>query len=146
MTVSDSVQPVVLSPHYGVAVGVTGLGLACLALLPLWSGALWLALAVGLLGLFLVVQTALLRLEFSGNALVVRRGGEELRCFPYEAWLGWRLFWPGLPVVLYFRERQSIHLLPVLFNAASLRQQLQSRLPQLNPVASAGSASPDDAA
>ncbi|MCP9886803.1 DUF3119 family protein [Cyanobium sp. ATX 6A2] len=146
MTVSDSAQPVMLSPHYGVAVGVTGLGLACLALLPLWSGALWLALAVSLLGLFLMLQTALLRLEFSGNALLVRRGGEELRRFPYEAWLGWRLFWPGLPVVLYFRERQSIHLLPVLFNAASLRQQLQSRLPQLNPVASAGSASPDDAA
>ena len=146
MAVSDSVQPVLLSPHYGVAVGVTGLGLACLALLPLWTGALWLALVVSLLGLFLVLQTALLRLEFNGEALLVRRGGQELRRFPYDAWLGWRMFWPGLPVVLYFRERQSIHLLPVLFNAASLREQLQSRLPQLNPAATAGSASPEDAA
>ncbi|TVS07490.1 MAG: DUF3119 family protein [Cyanobium sp. PLM2.Bin73] len=146
MAVSDSAQPVLLSPHYGVAVGVTGLGLACLALLPLWTGALWLALVVSLLGLFLVLQTALLRLEFNGEALLVRRGGQELRRFPYDAWLGWRLFWPGLPVIFYFREQQSIHLLPVLFNAASLREQLQSRLPQLNPAAAAGSASPEDAA
>ncbi len=146
MAVSDSAQPVLLSPHYGVAVGMTGLGLACLALLPLWTGALWLALAVSLLGLFLVLQTALLRLEFNGEALLVRRGGQELRRFPYDAWLGWRLFWPGLPVIFYFREQQSIHLLPVLFNAASLREQLQSRLPQLNPAAAADSASPEDAA
>jgi hypothetical protein len=146
MTASDSAQPVLLSPHYGVAAGVTGLGLACLALLPLWPGALWLALAVTLLGLFLLLQTALLRLEFNGEALLVRRGGQELRSFPYDAWLGWRLFWPGVPIIFYFRERQSIHLLPVLFNAASLRQQLQSRLPQLSAVAADGSANSDDAA
>lgn len=144
MAVTDSPQPVLLSPHYGVAVGVTGLGLACLALLPWWPGALWLALAVSVLGLFLGLQTALLRLEFNGEALVVRRGGQELRRFPYGAWLGWRLFWPGLPVIFYFREQQSIHLLPVLFNAASLKEQLQSRLPQLNPTAAASSPSPDD--
>ncbi|MEX1323188.1 MAG: DUF3119 family protein [Synechococcaceae cyanobacterium] len=146
MTCPDSPQPVVLSPHFGVAVAVAGLGLSCLALLPLWPGALWLALVVTLFGLFLVLQTALLRLEFNGEALLVRRGGEELRRFPYEAWLGWRLFWPPLPVLFYFRERQSIHLLPVLFDAAALRQQLQGRLPQLEAAAASGSASPDDAA
>jgi hypothetical protein len=157
MSVSDPGQPVLLSPHYGVAAGVTGLGLACLALLPLWGGALWLALVVALLGLFLLLQTTLLRLEFNGEALLVLRGGKELRRFPYEAWLGWRLFWPGLPVIFYFRERQSIHLLPVLFNAVSLRQQLQSRLPQLGPEPAEtqpadidtgvnGSANPNDAA
>ena len=53
-----------LPRHYGVALGVVLLGLGCLALLPLWGGALWLSLGVSLLGLFLVLQTALLRLEF----------------------------------------------------------------------------------
>ncbi len=145
MPPSDAPQPVVLSPHFGVAVAVVGLGLACLALLPLWSGALWLALVVALFGLFLVLQTALLRLEFNGEALLVRRGGTQLRRFPYDAWLGWRLFWPALPALFYFRERQSIHLLPVLFDATALRQQLQGRLPQLE-AAESGSASPDDVA
>lgn len=142
----DPAQPVVLSPHFGVSLAVAGLGLACLGLLPLWSGALWLALVVTLFGLALVLQTALLRLEFNGEALLVRRGGAELRRFPYDAWLGWRLFWPALPALFYFREQKSIHLLPVLFDAAALRQQLQGRLPQLQASAAGGSTrTPDDA-
>ena len=145
MALPESPQPVVLRPHFGVSVSVVILGLACLALLPLWSGALWVALSITLFGLFLVLQTALLRLEFSAEDLVVRRGGAELRRFPYEAWLSWRLFWPALPVLLYFRERQSIHLLPVLFDAAALRQQLQQQLPGLEIGAATGSASPHDA-
>jgi hypothetical protein len=135
---------VVLRPHFGLSLAVVVLGLACLALLPLWSGALWLSLGVALFGLFLVLQTALLRLEFNAEALLVRRGSTELRRFPYDAWLGWRLFWPALPALFYFRERQSIHLLPVLFDASALRQQLLGRLPQLDGTA--GSASPHDAA
>jgi hypothetical protein len=122
-----------LPPHYGVALGVVGLGLACLGLLPLWGGALWLSLAVSLLGLFLVIQTALLRLEFQAEALVVWRQGSLLRRFPYGAWKSWRLFWPGLPVVFYFREEQSPHLLPLLFDARALRQQLDRHLSHLAP-------------
>jgi hypothetical protein len=146
MAFPQSPAAVVLPPHYGVCLGVVALGAGCLALLPLWSGALWLALAVSLFGLFLVLQTALLRLEFSGEALLVLRGGKELRRFPYDAWLGWRLFWPGLPVLFYFREERSIHLLPVLFNAAALREQLQQRLPRLSAAPADTSARPQDAA
>jgi hypothetical protein len=36
-------------------------------------------------------------------------------------------------VLFYFREERSIHLLPVLFDAASLREQLRRRLPALAP-------------
>ena len=89
--------------------------------------------AVRLLGLFLLLQTVLLRLEFTPDALLVWRQSTLLRSFPYGAWLGWRLFWPALPVLFYFREQRSIHLLPVLFDAATLRQQLELRLPQLKP-------------
>lgn len=124
---------VVLAPRFGVPLGVVLLGLSSLALLPLWGGALWVALAVDLFGLFLLLQAVLLRLEFSDDALLVWRQQTLLRRFPYEAWLGWRLFWPGLPVLFYFRERQSIHLLPVLFDAATLRAQLEQRLGHLSP-------------
>jgi hypothetical protein len=123
---------VVLAPRFGVPMGVVALGLACLGLVPLWPGALWLALVVSLFGLFLLLQAAVLRLEFNGEALLVWRQQTLLRRFPYEAWLGWRLFWPGLPVLFYFRERQSIHLLPVLFDAATLQAQLEQRLSHLN--------------
>lgn len=125
---------VVLAPRLGVPLGVVVLGLSALALLPLWGGALWLALVVSLFGLFLLLQAVLLRLEFSADALLVWRQQSLLRRFPYEAWLGWRLFWPGLPMLFYFRERQSIHLLPVLFDAATLQAQLEQRLGHLSPT------------
>jgi hypothetical protein len=38
-----------------------------------------------------------------------------------------------VPVLFYFRERTSIHLLPVLFDATSLREQLEKRLGRLDP-------------
>lgn len=120
-----------LSPHYGVALAVLGLGVACLALQPLWGAAPLLALGVNVFGLFLLLQTTLLRLEFSADALLVRRRDTLLRTFPYGDWKSWRLFWPGLPTLFYFREERSIHLLPVLFDPATLQSQLRQRLPHL---------------
>jgi hypothetical protein len=96
-----------------------GLGLAALAVNR------WLALGLSLFGLFLLVQSQLLRLQFAPDGLRVWRGETLLRLFPYGEWLGWKLFWPPLPVLFYFREQRSIHLLPVLFDATSLREQLE---------------------
>ena len=115
----DPAQGVILAPRPWVPLGVLGLGLACLALNP------WASLVVSLFGLFLLLQSQLLRLQFSGDALLVWRGSSLLRRFPYSEWLGWRLFWSPLPVLFYFREQRSIHLLPVLFDATTLREQLE---------------------
>lgn len=120
-----------LNPHYGVGLAVVILGIAVLALQPLWRPAPLLALMFGGFGLFLLLQTSLLRLEFSDAALLVRRGDTLLRCFPYSEWKGWRLFWPRLPALFYFREERSIHLLPVLFDPVALQSQLRQRLPHL---------------
>jgi len=120
-----------LSPHYGVGLAVVVLGLAALALQPLWSPAPLLTLAISGFGLFLLLQTSLLRLEFSHDALLVRRQDALLRRFPYSEWKSWRLFWTGLPALFYFREERSIHLLPMLFDADTLQSQLRQRLPHL---------------
>lgn len=120
-----------LEPRYWVPLGVTLLGPALLALQPLWGQVRWLTLALVLFGGFLLLQARLLRLEFAAEDLVVWRGAKELRRFPYASWLGWRLFWPGLPVLFYFREERSIHLLPVLFDATGLKEQLAQRLAHL---------------
>jgi hypothetical protein len=122
---------VVLAPRFWVPLAVVLLGLAALPLAWLWAPALWLALVVSLFGLFLMLQSVLLRLVFTADALLVLRRQTLLRRFPYSEWLGWRLFWPAVPVLFYFREQKSIHLLPVLFDASELRQQLETRLPQL---------------
>jgi hypothetical protein len=122
---------VVLAPRFWLPLAVVVLGLAVLPLSWLWGPALWPGLVLSLFGLFLLVQSALLRLVFSDDALLVWRQETLLRRFPYSDWLGWRLFWPAVPVLFYFREQKSIHLLPVLFDATALRQQLETRLPQL---------------
>ncbi len=132
----DSAPPapdegVTLEPRYGVPIGVILLGAASLTLGPLWSGAPWLALTLTLFGLLLALQTAQLRLQFADAELVVRRNGAVIRRFPYEDWLRWQLFWPALPVIFYFREEGSPHLLPVLFDATALRERLQHHLASL---------------
>lgn len=125
---------VTLEPRFWVPLGVTLLGPACLPLAPLWPGVRWLTLVLVLFGGFLLLQARLLSLRFSRSELEVWRGSERIRSFPYADWLGWKLFWPGLPVLFYFRETRSIHLLPVLFDASTLRQQLQQRLaPEASP-------------
>ncbi|WP_216915982.1 MULTISPECIES: DUF3119 family protein [unclassified Synechococcus] len=124
---------VVLSPRAWVPLGLLALAGAVLGLRPLWSAALWPALAMGLMGLFLLLQTALLRLRFAADALLVSRGDTVIRRFPYDAWIGWRVWWPALPVLFYFREQKSIHLLPMLFDATALREELERRLPPPSP-------------
>ena len=138
---TNPVTNVVLTPRLGVPLGVVGLGALSLGLLRWWPAAPWLALAISLFGLFLGIQSQILRLEFEAEALVVWRQQQELRRFPYNEWLGWRLFWPALPVLFYFREQRSVHLLPMLFDARTLRDELNRRV----PLASVATSSSDPA-
>lgn len=125
--VAVSISP---SPRLPLLILVLGPALLPLPLHP------WPTLINSLIALALVVQSYSLRLEFEERALIVWRGGQELRCFPYEDWISWRLFWDGFPTVLYFRERKSPHLIPVLFNANELREQLRTRVGNLEQNAS----------
>ncbi|MCP9860422.1 MULTISPECIES: DUF3119 family protein [unclassified Cyanobium] len=140
MTTTPSSPPdstadeVVLQPRFWVPLGMLLLAAASLGLRPLWGGVVWLALGTGVMGLFLLLQTALLRLRFAPEALLVARRDTVIRRFPYDAWIGWRVWWPALPVLFYFREEKSLHLLPMLFDATALRQQLELRLPPASPA------------
>ena len=91
----------------------------------------WPTLVVGLFSVFLLVQTYILKLEFNEDDLVVWRGQEELRRFPFSEWMSWRLFAPWLPGLFYFRETKSIHFLPILFNRKELQEQLEQRVGHL---------------
>ncbi len=105
------------------------LSLAILALaVPLFWLSFWVALAVGLFGLFLVVQTSLIGLAFTKTALQVYSGSKRIREFPYSEWQDWQIFWPSVPILFFFRETQSIHFLPMLFNPAELKSCLEDRV------------------
>ncbi|MBC1262328.1 DUF3119 family protein [Synechococcus sp. BSF8S] len=127
----DPAAGTILAPRPWVPLGVITIGLALVPLQRIWSWAPIAAGVVGLLGLFLLLQTLLLRLQFSSDALLVWSRSTLLRRFPYSEWTAWTLFWWPLPVLFYFRERRSPHLLPVLFDATALRQQLDLHLSSL---------------
>lgn len=130
---------VTLTPRFWVPLGVAALGVAPLLLQPLLPVDRETALLIGLLplvlGLFLAVQARLLRLRFTDDALLVLRRDNEIRRFPYDQWIAWRIFWTPLPVIFYFRETRTPHLVPMLFDANALRAELQQRL-SLEPASS----------
>jgi hypothetical protein len=91
---------------------------------------LWLAGAIAILGLFLTIQTFLIRLQFTDQALNVLRTGTVIRSFPYSEWLNWEIFWSPVPILFYFKEVNSIHFLPIIFNSKTLADCLQKYCPR----------------
>ena len=129
---SSTPESVTLKPDVRLPLLVGAFGLALLPL-PLSP---WPTVVGVLFGVFLLIQAASLRLEFEEKALIVWQNSRELRRFPYHQWLTWRLFAPWLPGLLYFRETQSIHFLPILFSPKQLREQLELRVGALEVPAS----------
>jgi hypothetical protein len=90
----------------------------------------WLALLIALLSLFLTIQTVLIRLEFTEQALNVLRSGKTIRSFPYSEWLNWEIFWSPIPILFYFKEVNSIHFLPIIFDPQTLVACLNQHYPR----------------
>ncbi len=113
-----------LAPSYAIPIALV------LLALPLLFIQIWIGGILVLFGLFLLVQAITLRLRFTEQALDIYRGERCIRQFPYQDWQNWRIFWPPLPILLYFREVNSIHFLPVLFDAKMLHTCLEQRCRQ----------------
>ena len=88
------------------------------------------ALPIAVLGLFLAVQTVLIRLQFTDEALNVLRSGKVILTFPYSEWLNWEIFWSPVPILFYFKEINSIHFLPIIFDAKVLADCLHKHYPR----------------
>ena len=91
---------------------------------------LWLSSAIALLGIFLTIQTFLIRLQFTDKALEVLRSGKIIRSFPYSEWLNWEIFWSPVPILFYFKEVNSIHFLPIIFDPKTLADCLHKHYPR----------------
>jgi Protein of unknown function (DUF3119) len=118
-------ETVELAPSYILPVAIVLLALPIGLLLNIWAG-----LPIGLLGLFLLLQSVLLRLRFTPTALELYRGETQLRSFPYSDWQNWEIFWGPVPILFYFKEINSIHFLPIIFAPATLRTCLEQRFPK----------------
>jgi hypothetical protein len=124
-TPAATLATVTLPPSYRIPIAL-GLIALPIAALQIWVGGV-----IGGFALFLLVQTITLRLVFTDTALEVYRGDRIIRHFPYAEWQRWDIFWSPVPILFYFREVNSIHFLPMLFQATALRTQLEARLPAL---------------
>ena len=125
MTIStpQSAATVQLAPSYTLPIAIV------IAAIPLFLFQVWFGLICGLFGLFLMIQAATLRLQLGDIALDIYRGETLIRCFPYAEWQTWRIFWPSVPILFYFKEVKSIHFLPILFDPKMLKSCLEQRFP-----------------
>lgn len=116
-------EPIELSPSYTIPV------VLIIAALPILLVQRWVGGAIALFGLFLLVQAATIRLKFTSTDLDIYRSKKLIRRFPYADWQNWRIFWSAVPILFYFREVNSIHFLPILFNPKQLRTSLEQYCP-----------------
>ena len=123
----ETTQEVVLAPMHRLPLLIICTGFSIL-LTPL---AAWIPISISSFGLFLLIQSFTLKLKFTQKDLVVLQLGKEIRRFPFDQWLSWKIFFPKLPGILYFREKASPHLLPILFDESSLESQLKLRVGSL---------------
>jgi Protein of unknown function (DUF3119) len=117
-------ETAVLKPSYRLPIGLA------ITALPLSWLSLWAGIPVGLFALFLGIQAATLRLQFTPSALEIYRGQTQIRVFPYADWYHWEIYWPALPILFYFREVNSIHFLPILFDPGMLTECLTRNGPR----------------
>lgn len=131
MTTASSAKSTPLKPSYNIPIALVlfSLGWECLAFVMFGTVQQVLAGVVFVFGLFLLYQTTTLRLVFTDSDLDIYRGETRIRQFPYAEWEIWDIFWSPVPILFYFREVNSIHFLPILFNPEELRSQLTQHLP-----------------
>jgi Protein of unknown function (DUF3119) len=123
-------ETVILNPSFRLPVG-----LALVSIPFVWLSG-WVGIPVLLFAIFLGIQAATLRLHFTASALEIYRGQTQIRCFPYSGWYYWEIYWPAVPILFYFREVESIHFLPMLFDPNRLTQCLNTYCPRQKDQAS----------
>jgi len=120
----NSTQTVELAPSYALPLVLVSVSIPLLLVQKVVS------LAIALFGLFLMYQAATIRLKFTETALDIYRQEDLIRRFPYQEWLNWRIFWSSVPILFYFKEVNSIHFLPMLFDPKMLQACLEQRCPR----------------
>jgi hypothetical protein len=112
-----------LAPSYIIPLTLVAIAIP-VAAIQLWVGA-----GMGIFGLFLTIQAAIIKLKFTTTDLEVYRGNNLIRTFPYQDWGTWQIFWQPVPILFYFKEVNSIHFLPIIFDPKGLRTCLEYYFP-----------------
>ncbi len=117
-------EPITISPAFQLPIILIILSFMLLFL----NIGYWPTIVSGSFSFFLLLQTFTLRIKITNEAFVVLQLGKEIRTFPFKNWISWKLFFPIIPVIFYFREKSSPHLLPILFNPEQLKNELLKKV------------------
>ena len=123
-TKSTKQEPITISPAFQLPIILIILSFMLLFL----NIGYWPTIVSGSFSFFLLLQTFTLRIKITNEAFVVLQLGKEIRTFPFKNWISWKLFFPIIPVIFYFREKSSPHLLPILFNPEQLKNELLKKV------------------
>ena len=123
-TKSKKQEPIIISPAFQLPIILIILSFMLLFL----NIGYWPTIVSGSFSFFLLLQTFTLRIKITNDAFVVLQLGKEIRTFPFKNWISWKLFFPIIPVIFYFREKSSPHLLPILFNPEQLKNELLKKV------------------
>ncbi len=123
-TKSKIQEPIIISPAFQLPIILIILSFMLLFL----NIGYWPTIVSGSFSFFLLLQTFTLRIKITNDAFVVLQLGKEIRTFPFKNWISWKLFFPIIPVIFYFREKSSPHLLPILFNPEQLKNELLKKV------------------
>ena len=126
-TKSKKQEPITISPAFQLPIILIILSFMLLFL----NIGYWPTIVSGSFSFFLLLQTFTLRIKITNEAFVVLQLGKEIRTFPFKNWISWKLFFPIIPVIFYFREKSSPHLLPILFNPEQLKNELLKKVESL---------------
>ena len=123
-TKSTKQEPITISPAFKLPIILIILSFMLLFL----NIGYWPTVVSGSFSFFLLLQTFTLRIKITNEAFVVLQLGKEIRTFPFKNWISWKLFLPVIPIIFYFREKSSPHLLPILFNPEQLKNELLKKV------------------
>ena len=124
---SESKDSVTISPSFQLPIILIVLSFMLLFL----NIGIWPTIVSSSFSFFLLLQAFTLRINITKEDFVVLQLGKEIRRFPFKNWIAWKLFLPDLPGIFYFRETNSPHLLPILFNPKQLKEELLKKVDSL---------------
>lgn len=123
-TTNTDTEIIELAPSYKIPIFLIAIAI------PLAFLSLTAAIILSVLGLFLMFQAVNIKLQFTPKALDIYKSQSLLRHFPYDEWTNWRIYWQSVPILFYFREVNSIHFLPIIFDPKTLVNCLEKHCPK----------------
>ncbi|MEM9218363.1 MAG: DUF3119 family protein [Cyanobacteria bacterium P01_F01_bin.150] len=104
-----------LKRSYNLAFALFSVGLL------LGIGRPWEGMLLMVHGVFLFIETTIVRIVFTPTSCYVYRRGKLVRTHPYGEWQYAEFFWLPVPTVFRFRDFKGPHFWPIIFDPIAFK-------------------------